>query len=194
MNEKVLLDECVFRRLKPLFSDFSVSHVKDPQIKLDGIVDSKVLKETVERKHGFNVFVTTERKIHQQIGDAKNYKLGVVVINFEGRKPNKEKIASLMPQIKEAIKQVKQGEMLHVYASSGQIEKVTHKQLLERDRQQKAQKEQRGQDKKAELAEWQKQRPQGVTPNEWGQEFGKRKQEEHRKNRAEQEQQMHQKI
>ena len=193
MSKNVLLDECTDRRLTSLLDGFTVAHAKDPDVKLNGIPDWQVLKKAPEKKQGFDVLLTTEREIHQQIGDEKQYKLGIVVINFQGQKPTREEIASIKLEIKEAIKQVKQGEMLHVY-KTGQIEKVTYKELLERDRQQKEQKEQRGQDKKAELDEWHKQRPQGVTPKEWGQEFGKMKQEEHRKNRAEQEQQMHQKI
>ena len=78
--------------------------------------------------------------------------------------------------------------MYHVHMS-GAIEKVTNKQLIERDKQQKDDKLQGDAIKKTELEKWHEQRPQDQTVDEWSKEFGKVKQEEQRQREAKQKQQ-----
>lgn len=78
--------------------------------------------------------MTSEKTYFNDIGNEKKYPIGIVVLLLpEGVR---EKVATLTPLAKkadEAIRQVQKGEMLLVH-TTGQIEKVTCRQLNERAR------------------------------------------------------------
>lgn len=186
MSKNVLLDECTDEELAKLIKGHEVKHVR--AVGLDGVKDDRLLNKASEK--GFNVFLTSEKKFYQHIGDEKRYALGIVVLRLpDGVEPRLKNLIPLVPTAIKAIEQVKAGEMLLVHPS-GQIEKVTHAELVKQEKLKKEQQRQRAEDKKTELAEWQEQRPQGVTPKEWAQEFGKKKQQEYRENIAKQGQQI----
>lgn len=186
MSKRVLLDECMHRNSSVLFAEYETGDAKDPKLGLNGKKDCEVYQKAAEKDHGgFDVVVTSEKRIHRHIGDEKKYAVGIVVMRLpDGLEPTLENLAPLASKTKEAIEQVGKGEMLHVHPS-GQIEKVTYKQLCERDKNQKAGKEERGDEKKKELATWQEQRPEGISVKDWSREFGKRKREEYRQNMTE---------
>lgn len=186
MSKNVLLDECTDEDLAKLIKGHEVKHVR--AVGLDGIKDSQLLRQASGK--GFDVLLTSEKKFYRHIGDEKKYSIGIVVLRLpDGEKPTLEKLIPMMPTANEAIKQVKQGEMLLVHPS-GQIEKATHAELVKQEKLKKEQQRQRAEDKKLELDEWQKQKPKTVSVEEWAKEFGKKKQQEYRGNIAKQEQQI----
>lgn len=188
MSKRVLLDECMDEKFAPYINENETQHARKA-----GLAERKdplVLQGAAEQ--GFDVVVTSERDYHHDIGNEKKYAVGIVILRLpEGIDPTLENLAPLAQEAKDAIRQVQKGEMYQVHAN-GLIEKVTSRELYEREAReraaQKSGKEENNVRKREEHALWQMKRPEGVSVEAWNKEFEKQKREEFRQNRTEKEQ------
>jgi len=90
---KILLDECVTKKLKAPLKEFAVFTVTE--LGWGGTKNGKLLKLCVE--NDFNVLLTIDKNlIHQQNLD--NYKLSIVVLNAVSSKI--EKLEQFIPAFK----------------------------------------------------------------------------------------------
>lgn len=188
MSKRVLIDELTPEEVAQYIKENETKHVRD--VGLNGIKDPLVLQGAA--KQGFDVVLTSEKNYFHDIGNEKQYSVGIVVLRLpEGIYPELKNLAPLAKKADEAIKLVQKGEMYQVHAS-GLIEKVTTRELYEREAKEKAaQRVNKGENnirRKAEHAQWHKHRPEGVSIEEWNKEFEKRKREEFRQSRTEKEQ------
>lgn len=197
MSKRILLDEMMDERLAKLLSDDEVKHVRD--VGLDGIHDKTVLWGAA--KQGFDVIVTAEKWYYHDIGNEKKYDVGIVVLRLPDKvMPTFETLAPLARIAKETgvIKQVQKGEMYQVHPS-GLVEKVTARQLQEREAKEKpAQKEAKAAKKtrkeennikrREEHTLWHMRRPEGVSVEQWNKEFARKKGEDFRQSMAEKQQ------
>jgi hypothetical protein len=78
---KVLLDECIPRKLKRLLPQHEVKTV--PEVGMAGLRNGVLLKKTSEA--GFEVFVTIDRNLAFQ-QDIKNLPVAVVVLHAKSNK------------------------------------------------------------------------------------------------------------
>jgi hypothetical protein len=107
---RVLLDENVDRRLKPLFApEFEVLTVAERG--WDGLKNGALLAAAQAE---FDALVTMDRSIPHQHSVA-NLAIGIVIIrHFSNRRKD---VAPLMPRVNEALHTVQPGEV--VYVTSG---------------------------------------------------------------------------
>lgn len=108
---RVLLDENIDRFLKPHFDPgVEVCTVEEQGWK--GMKNGALLRGA---QSAFDVFVTMDKNLeYQQPISAIN--MGFVVIH--ARSNSYRDVESLMPQVNEAIKRVRSGEVVHVTAAS----------------------------------------------------------------------------
>ena len=103
---RVILDECLPRRLLRDFPDHSTTTV--PRQGWAGLTNGALL-ERVEPE--FDVFVTMDSNIvHQQ----NMSQLKVCLIVLHGLNSRYETLQPLLPQIREAIKQAEPGSIIHI--------------------------------------------------------------------------------
>ncbi len=103
---KLILDECLPRRLLRDLSDHSATTV--PRQGWAGITNGALL-EHIEPE--FDVFLTMDSNIvYQQNTD----QLQVCLIVLHGPNSRYETLQPLLPQIREAIEQAKPGSIIHI--------------------------------------------------------------------------------
>jgi hypothetical protein len=93
---KILLDECVTRKLKPYLTEFEVATVVE--MNWSGLKNGCLLSVATEEK--FDILLTIDKNLeHQQNMD--NYEIAVVVLDVE--KSKIEFLLELLPQFKARI-------------------------------------------------------------------------------------------
>lgn len=108
---RVLLDECLPRKLKREFTNCIVSTV--PEMGWAGKKNGELLKEAQGQ---FDVFVTVDQNLqHQQ--NLACADMGVVV--FMAANNHIETLAPLMPQVNEVLKTIAGGQVIEVEAKAG---------------------------------------------------------------------------
>ena len=108
---RVLLDENIDRLLKPRFDPVvEVFTVEERGWK--GMKNGALLRGAQSE---FDVFVTMDKNVEYQ-QNLRAISMGFVVIH--ARSNSYQDVEPLMPQVNEAIKRVRLGEVVHVTASS----------------------------------------------------------------------------
>ncbi len=103
---KVILDECLPRRLLRDFSDHSTTTV--PRQGWAGVTNGALLEHI---NPDFDVFITMDSNIvHQQNTD----QLQLCLIVLHGPNSNYETLQPLVPQINEAIQQAEPGAIIYL--------------------------------------------------------------------------------
>jgi Domain of unknown function (DUF5615) len=105
---KVLLDECVTRKLKREFIGHDVSTVDEAGMK--GLKNGNLLRSASGR---FDVLVTVDRSLPYQ-QNIKSFNLAVLVL--VARKNSYHALSPLIPQALEALKSINAGEVVVVTA------------------------------------------------------------------------------
>lgn len=103
---RVLLDECLPKRLGTHFPDHDVSTVV--QAGFSGLDNGKLLDAI---QQDFDVFITIDSNLEYQ-QTLRDRPLGVVVVRSISNKL--EDLLPLVPVISNAIESVKEGEIIHV--------------------------------------------------------------------------------
>jgi predicted nuclease of predicted toxin-antitoxin system len=109
---RVLLDEQLDHRLKPLFDpEFEVATVVE--LGWGGLEDREMLREA---EQAFDALVTMDRGIpHQQ--NLRDLALGIVLIRaYSNRRAD---VAPLIPQVNVALRTVQAGEVISVESKGG---------------------------------------------------------------------------
>ena len=106
-NVRVLLDECVPRRLRREFPGLSVSHVVDEG--WAGRRNGDLLKQML--RAGFTVFITVDRNLAYQQNVAA---AGVAVIVIKARTNRERDLLPGVPKIRAAIEQSSVGVVTEV--------------------------------------------------------------------------------
>jgi hypothetical protein len=107
MGLKLLLDECVDRRLAQAITGHDVKTA--PQMGWAGLRNGVLLGKAVEE--GFDVFVTVDRNLLFQ-QPLEKYPISVVVLH--GKSNRIEDLLSLTPQLLRALQFPKTGQVVHV--------------------------------------------------------------------------------
>src|SRR5438128_735240 len=105
---KVLLDECVTRKLKREFIGHDVSTVDEAGLK--GLKNGNLLRAASER---FDVLVTVDRNLPFQ-QNIKSFNIAVLV--WAARKNTYDALHPLIPQALEAFKHITVGEVVVITA------------------------------------------------------------------------------
>lgn len=103
---KLLLDECVDRKLTRFFGEFEISTV--PKMGWESIRNGELLKLA---EANFDVLITSDRNMSfQQKITGRNLAVVVMVAHSNGLKH----LELLVPAIKEALKNIQPGMVVHV--------------------------------------------------------------------------------
>jgi hypothetical protein len=101
---KILLDECVTRKLKRYLTEFEVKTVVE--MNWSGLKNGLLLTEAI--KENFDVLLTIDKNIeHQQ--NMSNYKIAVVVLDAE--KSKIDFMLELLPKFKEQVGEYEKGKI-----------------------------------------------------------------------------------
>ncbi len=101
---KILLDECVTKKLKPHLTEFEVKTVVE--MDWSGLKNGRLLSEAIEEK--FDILLTIDKNLeHQQNMD--NYEITVVVLDVE--KSKIEFLLELLPKFKERMDEYEKGKV-----------------------------------------------------------------------------------
>ncbi len=101
---KILLDECVTRKLKPYLTEFEVKTVVE--MNWSGLKNGRLMSAAIEEK--FDVLLTIDKNIkHQQ--NMNNYGILVVVLDVE--KSKIEFLLELLPNFKERVNGYEKGKI-----------------------------------------------------------------------------------
>ena len=104
---RVLLDESLPRQIARELTDHEVRTVRTEG--WSGVLNGELL--SLAEAAGFEVFVTADRNLeHQQMLASRN--LGIVVLVT--RRLKLEHLLPLIPALREAVRAVRAGEVLHV--------------------------------------------------------------------------------
>lgn len=106
---RVLLDECVPRRLSRELSGLEVSHVSDEG--WAGRRNGDMLRAM--RSAGFEVLITVDRNLvyQQNVSSA-----GIAVIVLHSRSNREQDLRPLVPALRESISRITPGQVVHVGA------------------------------------------------------------------------------
>lgn len=96
---KILLDECVTKRLKPYLQEFEVSTVSE--MKWNGIKNGKLMSLCIE--NNFDLILTIDKNLMFQ-QNLDKYKLVIAVLNSLTSKI--EELILFMPSLKAQIKKL----------------------------------------------------------------------------------------
>ena len=100
---KILLDECVTKKLKPHLTEFEVKTVVE--MKWSGLKNGRLLSGAINEK--FDILLTIDKNIeHQQ--NLSNYEIAVVVLDVE--KSKIEFLLELLPKFKESVDKYEKGK------------------------------------------------------------------------------------
>lgn len=106
---KLLLDECVTRRLKKEFAGHEVQTVDEAGLK--GLKNGELLRRAAQV---FDVLVTVDQSIsHQQ----NLRSLAIAVVVLAAKKNTYDALKSLVPQTPEALEQIVPGQIVKITAS-----------------------------------------------------------------------------
>ncbi len=101
---KILLDECVTRKLKRYLTEFEVKTVVE--MDWSGLKNGHLLGAAVEEK--FDILLTIDKNLkHQQ--NMSNYEIAVVVLDVE--KSKIEFLLELLPKFKDEIDEFEKGKV-----------------------------------------------------------------------------------
>ena len=103
---KVLLDECVTRYLKRDFTGHEVLTVEEAGFK--GLKNGRLLQAAAGQ---YDVVVTVDQNLQYQ-QNLKNFALAIIVL--KSQRSTYSMLAPLMPQVLEALEQIKPGEIIIV--------------------------------------------------------------------------------
>ena len=103
---KLLLDECVDRKLVRLFSEFEISTV--PKMGWASIRNGELLKLA---QADFDVLITSDRNLSFQ---QKVSGLSLAVIVLVAHSNGLKHLEALVPAIKEALKDIRPGTVVHI--------------------------------------------------------------------------------
>jgi predicted nuclease of predicted toxin-antitoxin system len=102
---KLLLDECVPRRLKRSLANHDVSTVDDVGFK--GLKNGELLSSAAYK--GFEVLITVDQNVrHQQNRD--NLPLAIMVLTAQTNRF--ESLSPLIPEVEIALKEINKGEII----------------------------------------------------------------------------------
>lgn len=87
---KILLDECVTKKLKPFFSEHSVSTVSE--MKWNGLLNGELIKKAIEED--FNLLITIDKNISSQ-QNIRQYKFIIVI--FDSPSSNISSLKKFIP-------------------------------------------------------------------------------------------------
>ena len=105
---RVLLDECLPRKLKSELRDHEIRTA--PEMGWAGVENGELLRQAAGK---FDVFVTVDRRL-QFRQDLPRFEIGVVIVSSLSNELRQ--LLSLVPQILEAIDDVRHGEIVRVGA------------------------------------------------------------------------------
>ncbi len=101
---KILLDECVTRKLKRHLTEFEIATVVE--MNWSGLKNGRLLSEAIEEK--FDILLIIDKNLeHQQNMD--NYEITVVVLDVE--KSKIEFLLELLPKFKERMDEYEKGKV-----------------------------------------------------------------------------------
>ena len=101
---KILLDECVTKKLKQYLTEFEVKTVVE--MNWSGLKNGRLMSAAIEEK--FDILLTIDKNLeHQQNMD--KYEIAVVVLDVE--KSKIEFLLELLPQFKERINEYDRGKV-----------------------------------------------------------------------------------
>ncbi|MEP6903215.1 MAG: DUF5615 family PIN-like protein [Actinomycetota bacterium] len=101
---KILLDECVTKKLKPHLAEFEVKTVVE--MNWSGLKNGRLMSVAIEEK--FDILLTIDKNIeHQQ--NINKYDISVVVLDVE--KSKIEFLLELLPQFKERVDEYEKGKV-----------------------------------------------------------------------------------
>ena|SRR5436305_5944986 len=106
---KVLLDECVTRKLRRDFQDHEVHTVEEAGLK--GLKNGNLLRATADH---YDVLVTVDQNLPYQ-QNIKSMNLAVLVL--AARRNNYDALHPLMTEALNALKQIQPGEVVVIKAS-----------------------------------------------------------------------------
>lgn len=99
---RILIDECVPRRLLGVFADYNVATV--PYMGWSGKKNGELLKLMIDE--GFNIFITVDQNLQYQ-QNMKGAAIAILVLYAETN--SYDDLLALVPRIKETIPIVKPG-------------------------------------------------------------------------------------
>jgi predicted nuclease of predicted toxin-antitoxin system len=97
---KILLDECVTKRLKTYLEEFEVYTVRE--LKLSGIKNGKLMTYCVE--NNFDILLTIDKNLSYQ-QNLDKYPVTIVVLNSVSSKL--EELVTFLPSFKSQVEQLK---------------------------------------------------------------------------------------
>lgn len=101
---KILLDECVTRKLKRHLTEFEIATVVE--MNWSGLKNGRLLSAAI--KENFDILLTIDKNLeHQQ--NMNNYEIAVVVLDVE--KSKIEFLLELLPKFKERISEYEKGKV-----------------------------------------------------------------------------------
>ena len=104
---KLLLDECVPRRLKNDLKEHDVQTVDELDLK--GVLDAEVLRAAAAR--AFDVFITVDRRIPFQ-QNLLQFKLALIILAANPCRYQKLKL--LIPSVLTALRTIKTGDVVTI--------------------------------------------------------------------------------
>lgn len=120
MQLRILLDECVHRRIQADLKTYYDEVRRVQELNLQGVKEGAILHLV---KNDFDVFITTERKedtLKHDLGDSRQYGMGIIVIDprdaatHEKLHPTIENIRPLYGAVFEEIEGIQKGEMVRI--------------------------------------------------------------------------------
>lgn len=103
---RVLLDECLPKKLKSEFTEHEVKTV--PEMGWAGKKNGELMRLVVGE---FEVFVTADQNIEYQ----QNLKVSEIAVIFLVAVDNRfETLKPLIPQVEDKLREIKMGEVIHV--------------------------------------------------------------------------------
>lgn len=90
---KILLDECITKRIKPFLSEFEILTVND--MGWSGVKNGQLMKLCIENK--FDILLTIDKNLRFQ-QNLQNYNIAIVILDTQSSK--KEDIIGLLPKFR----------------------------------------------------------------------------------------------
>ena len=101
---KILLDECVTKKLKRHLTEFEVKTVVE--MNWSGLKNGKLLSSAVQEK--FDILLTIDKNLEYQ-QNMSNYEIAVVVLSVE--KSKVDFLVELLPKFKEQVIDYEKGKI-----------------------------------------------------------------------------------
>ena len=104
---KILLDECITKRLKSKLTEYQVNTVFE--MGWSGLKNGTLMTKAI--KNNFDIFLTIDKNIEYQ-QNLKSYQIAVVVINTASSKL--ENLEKLLPKFKQDINTFEKGKVFKI--------------------------------------------------------------------------------